>query len=155
MHVASLRALARFLNLLTFVGTLKGVLVAINSNEYVAFLQRVHARQGFEISVSSSDVILIVVATLIAINIDASLVGLVRFSVVTKLQERFLSTTGRDPDKIVSDTDRFLIDRVAVAIEVLARLAKVLLFSLMIFVRIEFINLNFVLFLIPVFLTRP
>ena len=81
--------------------------------------------------------------------------GLVRFSVATKLQERFLSTAVRDPDKIVSDTDRFLIVRVAVAIEVLARLAKVLLFSLMIFVRTAFINLNFVFFLIPVFLIRP
>ena len=72
MYVASLGALARFLNLLTFVGALKSVLVAINSNEYAAFLQRVHARQGFDISVSSSDVILIVLATPIAINIGGS-----------------------------------------------------------------------------------
>ncbi len=155
LYVASLGALSRFLNLLTFVGALKGVLVAINSDEYATFLQRVLTRQGFDIPVSGSDVILIVVATLIAINIGASLAGHIRFSGVTKLQERFLSTAVSDPDEIELATDRFLIQRVAPAIDVLVRLAEVLLFSLMIFVTIAFINFNIVLFLIPVFLIIP
>ena len=85
MYVASFGGLARFQYLLTFAGALKGVLFAINSNEFAAILQRAHARQRFEISVSNSDVILILLATPIAINIGASLVGRIHFSKVTKL----------------------------------------------------------------------
>jgi hypothetical protein len=155
MYVASLGALSRFLNLLAFVGALKGVLVAIKSDAYAAFLQRVLTRQGFDVSVSGSDVVLIVIATLIAINICASLANHFRFLGVSELQEQFLATAVRDAGEVKLNSDRFLIDRVAPAIDVLAKLAEILLFSLMIFVTIAFINLNIVLFLFPLVLMIP
>ena len=155
MLVACLGALTRFLTLITFVAALKGVLVAIDSERYAAFLQKVLENRGYAFSISGGDVILGVIGLLIVINICAEVARHARFSAVANLQEQFLAASVQSTDEIKLASDRFLIDRVAPAIDIVARLAEILLFSCMIFVAVAAINLNMVLFLIPIFALVP
>jgi len=153
--VACLGALTRFLTLISFVAALKGVLVAINAEQYAAFLQKVLENRGYAFSISSGDIILGIIGLVVFINICADVARHARFSAVSSLQERFLAASVQSTDQIKFTSDRFLIDRVAPAIDVVARLVEILLFSCMIFVAVAVINLNMVLFLIPIFALIP
>jgi hypothetical protein len=153
--VSCLGALTRFLTLITFVAALKGVLVTINAEKYAAYLQKMLENRGYAFSISGGDVILCIVGFLVVINICAEVARHARFSAVSSLQDRFLAASVQNTDQIKLASDRFLIDQVAPAIDVVARLAEILLFSCMIFVAVALINLNMVLFLIPVFALIP
>lgn len=148
---ACLGTLSRMLGLLSLVVALKGIIIAIDAKHFSEALQELLQERSFDITLTSTRLMVTVIGVLIVIQCGAIAAGYKRFASIAKLQRSLLDDLIADR-KVVLDNDKFAIEKIVPAIDTFIRLLEISMFSILIIAFLAFVSPAVLLFLITVFI---